>query len=163
MSKPENPVLLILTAFVGIVLLSCAHEGRVAVHGTARDEIRWGGGTSPDDFAREISRLEAIADSDKGALAKAKAHLDLSLLHSHHRNPAPDCLQALRHLEQYVALDPDGGKSDAVQNRLLILRELDKARKSSDALKQENLKLKETIEKLNQLDMQIEEKRKDVK
>jgi hypothetical protein len=141
---------------------------------------------TPSDFAQAIKTLETGA-SGKGADA-AQASLDLSVLYSHHDNPAPDYAKALSSLERYIQLSGNKTQPANIQNRLDLLRklnglladgekdsksielmrqdnrtlmlEIQKLKNEIDTLQNENLAMKQTMERLNQLEMQHEQKRK---
>jgi hypothetical protein len=107
-------------------------------------------------FAGEMARLEEIAKNDPDPFARAEAHLSRARLYSSYKNPNPDYRQALRELEKYLSFNPPKGKTVEIRNWLAILRELDRVKK-------ENNDLKDILERLKNLDITIEEKRKQVK
>lgn len=155
---------LLAVFFIGIMASNCAKSF------TTDKTIK------PEDFSKEIARLEAIA---KGAdlSAQPKAHLQLALLYSHYKNPNSDYIVALKELETYISLDQEGGTATEIQNLLAILRKLKKITDENKQLAQENNQLKikaeqmflenseikKTVEQLKHLDIRMEEKRKEVK
>jgi hypothetical protein len=94
-----------------------------------------------------------------------------------YRNPSPNYQQALEELESYISLDPDGGKTDEIQNWLTILRRLETASRQLESalrenrnmkrnigdLNKENVNIKETVEKLKRLDLQLKKKRENIR
>ncbi len=100
------------------------------------------------DFKRDINEQKSIIDGPSSSSKKAKAHLSLSFLYIDHRNPARDYGLALKELEEYEKLDPKGALDVEIQNLLGLLRDIRQLRSS--------------IEKLKNLDMRIEEKRRQV-
>lgn len=133
--------------------------------------------THPDNFKGEIQSLNEHAKTTSNDSERAKIHLKLAALYSHYKNPNPDYSRALKELEEYIALNPEGGKRTEVQNWLAVLHTLKRERKTKERLELNNRKLKseidrvenekklmeETIEKLKHLDIRLEEKRKQVK
>lgn len=125
----------------------------------------------------EVRRLEEIAKNHPDQSMRAKAHLQLAKLYFSHKNPNPNYQQALRELEMYLSSDPVGGGADEIQDWLAVLRELEKTSEESKKSKQKMsqllkdnkelkdaiVKLKDSVEKLNDLDIRMEEKRKQVK
>jgi uncharacterized coiled-coil DUF342 family protein len=103
------------------------------------------------------------------------------LLYSHFKNPEPDYKHAFKNLEKYISLDPEGAEQkSSVQYLMSLLKKLIKNENLCNelktlitTLKQENKTLtkkyenlvienqntKEIIEKLKQLDIQLEKKR----
>ncbi|MEW6417958.1 MAG: hypothetical protein AB1480_07530 [Nitrospirota bacterium] len=104
-------------------------------------------------FHKEITRLQAIAEKHRDKPDRAMIHLQLALLYSHYKNPTPNYHRALKELETYVSLDPEGGKADVIQNWLTMLKEIVK-------LGRENEDMKEKLERLKYLDIELEKTRK---
>jgi hypothetical protein len=140
--------------------------------------------TQPDNFKREIQSLNEQTKITSNDSEKAQIHLKLAALYSHYKNPNPDYSRALSELEEYITLDPEGGKRTDIQNWLAILQRLKremqtikrerktkesfglnnrKLKSEIDRLENEKRLMKETIEKLKHLDIRLEEKRKQVK
>jgi len=133
------------------------------------------------EIKTEISRLEKALKSEDKSLSRPTSLYYLALLYSHFKNPEPDYKHAFKNLEEYILLDPDGAeqKSSAqylmsLLNKLKINEDLlNKLKTLITTLKQENKTLtekyeklvienqntKEIIEKLKQLDIQLEKKR----
>jgi hypothetical protein len=126
--------------------------------------------SAPKDFNKEILRLKEETREDNEVSVRAVAHLILSALHSHYENPSPDYLKALKELRAYISLDPDGAGRDDIQNRLVLLlrfqalsKKNQKLKKSLTQLDARNKEMKETIERLKNLDISLEKKRRQVK
>jgi hypothetical protein len=141
----------------------------------------------PDD----IERLTDIADKAADPSMRAKADLQLAKLYSSYKNPKPDYQQALKRLEMYLSFDPAKGETDEMKNWLSLLHELaegsEEIRKATQTLNQltkdnnqlikdnreltkenrelakENKELKDTVEELKNIDIKMEEKRKQIK
>ncbi len=125
------------------------------------------------EFSLESTHLGKLAREAPDASVRARSHLRLAYLYVNHRNPQLNYSRALQEMESYVSLAPAEAKTDDIQNWLGVLREvgklqnnLEKAQKANKGLhdevaglKEQNTKMKETIERLTSLDRQIEEKR----
>jgi len=127
-------------------------------------------GVKAEDMSADIERLEEIADKDADPSVRAKAQLRLAKLYSAHKNPKPNYQQALKRLEMYLSFNPAEGEADEMQNWLALLRELvrehDELRKAKQTINQltkENKELKDTLQGLKDLDIKMEEKRRQVK
>ena len=121
----------------------------------------------PQYFPKEIARVEKILKYHPDPSIRALAHLQLVLLYTNYKNPNPDYIRALEELKAYIALDPDGGKTEEVQNLLALLREIEKVVKENEEMKgnirlltEQNQQIKKTIQDLKDLELQIEEKRR---
>jgi len=108
-----------------------------------------------EDFSKDIAKLEEIIQKEVDISIATKVHLELALLYLDYKNPSPDYFKAFQELEIYASLSPTG-KTDEVQNLLRLLREVKK-------LADENQELIKTVEQLKHLDINIEEKRRQVK
>ncbi len=125
------------------------------------------------EFSQESARLGKLAREDPNPSVRARSHLRLAFLYVNYRNPQLNYNRALQEMESYASLAPAEAKTDDIQNWLAVLREvgklqtaLEKAQKTNKTLHDEvaglkelNNKMKETIERLTNLDRQIEEKR----
>ena len=133
------------------------------------------------EIKTEISRLEKALKSEDESLSRPTSLYYLALLYSHFKNPEPDYRHAFKNLEEYILLDPDGAEQKSSAQYLMSL--LNKLKINEDlcnelktlitTLKQENKTLtekyeklvienqntKEIIEKLKQIDIQLEKKR----
>lgn len=133
--------------------------------------------THPDNFKEEIQSLNEEAKFASNDSERAQIHLKMAALYSHYKNPNPDYSHALKELNEYITLDPEGGKRTEIQNWIAVLQTLKRERKTKESFGLNNRKLKseidrlenekklmeETIEKLKHLDIRLEEKRKQVK
>ena len=106
----------------------------------------------PNEYKKEIARLQRIIVSQPARSEKATAHFQLSSLYTSYNNPEKSYQIALQHLKSYISIDPQAKKDYHVQNRLSLLKEI-------TGLSEENAKLQQTIEELKILDQQIEQKR----
>lgn len=103
---------------------------------------------------KEIERLNEITKNHPDPDARARSHLRLAAYYSAHKNA--NYLSALKELEAYAALDPEGSKRESIQNWLALLRELERTK---NKLKES----KESLEQLKKLDIKMEEMRKKIK
>lgn len=170
MFKPYYIIKPLILFFMVLTAVGCAQQ-QLQMHTTPNNII-----LKPEDFSKEIARLGAIAKRD-GQPDHVKVHLQLAKLYSHHKNPNPDYLLALKELESYISHDTEGGKADEIQNWLAVLRRLKMiideknqiAREHQDTnakmeqIIKENQDMKKTVEQLESLDIRIEEKRKQLK
>ena len=143
------------------------------------------------DFFQETIRLEKLAHGDNPPSVQAESHLRLALLYVNSRNPQLNYSRALQEVESYLSMSPAEAQRDDVQNWFAVLKELDRVRKekrvmegkkqgfqtqidklriSLKKIQEENsnladevANLQEIIEKLKNLDWQMEEKRNLVK
>jgi tetratricopeptide (TPR) repeat protein len=133
----------------------------------------------PEEFPEKIKQLEDIAQNHESMSVRARAHLYIALAHIHYGNPLPDYSLALKHLDEYIALDPDTERIDEIVIWMSILRDLDSSirdydelKKNYELLKQENVRankdwkylyqekkeLSKTIEKQKKQLLSLEEK-----
>ncbi len=141
-------------------------------------------GLKTEKLPDEIERLTDIADKAADPSMRAKADLQLAKLYSSYKNPRPDYQQALKRLEMYLSFEPAKGETDEMKNWLSLLRELaeerEEIRKATQTINQltkdnnqlikdnrelakENKELKDTVEELKNIDIKMEEKRKQIK
>jgi hypothetical protein len=135
------------------------------------------------EIKTEISHLENALKSEDDSLSRPTSlyYFYLALLYSHFKNPEPDYKHAFKNLEEYISLNPEGAEQkSSVQYLMSLLKKLIKNENLCNelktlitTLKQENKTLtkkyeklvienqntKEIIEKLKQLDIQLEKKR----
>ena len=134
----------------------------------------------PEVYLSEIKRLNDIIESGPNQKVKiSDVHLQLALLHLSYKNPKRDYNQALIEVEKYIVLEPKGANDYEIQNLLTLLKTIkrgrNKGRESSlvsenkelnlkvEELTEDIRKLNETIDKLKQLDVELEKKRKSFK
>jgi hypothetical protein len=117
----------------------------------------------PENIADEIKRFERITGGDKDPSGKAEAHLQLAKLYSSYKNPKPDYRRALKELELHLSLDPANAKIYEIQNWRALLRELARMEEELQKARQTISELKDAVEKLKEIDIQMEEKKKQVK
>jgi hypothetical protein len=101
----------------------------------------------PEEFPEKIKQLEDIAQNHESMSVRTRAHLYIALAHIHYVNPLPDYSLTLKHLDEYIALDPDNERIDEVVIWMSILRDLDSSirdydelKKNYELLKQENVR-----------------------
>jgi len=131
----------------------------------------------PADYQKEVERLHNVVQTSSNNSDLANAHLQLALLYSDYRNPAHDYNSALKELDTFASLDPKGSRKAYFQNWFRMLKEVVRADRSNDDIKEkeeqlkkelarlekENAEIKEKLEQLKHLDIEMEEKRKMVK
>lgn len=128
--------------------------------------------------ASEISRLETmLADPATGQPSRKDICIQLAFLYSHPNNPRPDIDMVMKYLEmslgsyklvdrQYALMLLDTLKQTTAKNTDLSQELIAKQRqyvvlqRKYNALVEENLTNKEIIDQLQNLDIQLEKKRK---
>jgi hypothetical protein len=118
------------------------------------------------EFFQETSRLEKRASEHPETSARAQSHLQLAFLYVNHKNPNLNYTRALQELESYFSLTPGKAPTDDVKNWFAVLKEVGKLQtgmermeKVNKSLRDEVAGLKETIERLKNLDRHMEERR----
>ena len=168
---PIGAIRLFLLFLLGLIMSGCAVINQPEEDGYFYPVSR------PEDFPREISRVQKLTRYHPDPAVRAKSHLQLALLYMDYRNPNPDYLRALKELKQFVSMSPDGDKRDEAQTLIVLLSayenvllENDQKRRANELLTEqnkilirENRAFKETIKELKYLDLQLEEKRKQVR
>jgi hypothetical protein len=123
------------------------------------------------DFAREIKKHTAITKSRQASTKeKAEAHRQLAIIYLIPRNPKRSEKKALNELGKYLEMTPGGlDRATAASWATAIrssrdYRELERKIKKLDSenrqLATHNAKLEENIEKLKNLDLSLEKKKK---
>src|SRR4030042_2493468 len=125
------------------------------------------------DFFQETSRLEKLLREHPETSVRDHSRLQLAFLYVNDRNPQLNYTRALQEMETYLSVASAKAQTDDFQNWLAALREIEKLKTNLDrvqkanknlrdevaGLKEMNQKMRETIERLQKLDRQIEEKR----
>ncbi len=125
------------------------------------------------DFFQETSQLEKLVREHPEPSVRDQSRLQLAFLYVNHRNPQLNYTQALQEMETYLSVTSVKAPTEDFQNWIMVLREIEKLKTNLDrvqkanknlrdevaGLKETNHKMRETIEKLQRLDRQIEEKR----
>jgi len=125
------------------------------------------------DFFQETSQLEKLVREHPETSVRDQSRLELVFLYVNHRNPQLNYTRALQEMETYLSVASAKAQTDNFQNWLAALREIEKLKTNLDrvqkanknlrdevvGLKEMNQKMRETIERLQKLDRQIEEKR----
>lgn len=143
MVRPNRVITLPILLLLGFITFSCAPAH--LIYPVLKTE----------DFSKDIAKSEEIIQKEVDISIVTKAHLELALLYLHYKNPNHDYFKALQELEIYISLSPSGN-TDEIQNLLTLLREVKK-------LADENQELIKTVEQLKHLDINIEEKRRQIK
>ena len=98
----------------------------------------------PEDFPEKIRQLEEISQNHKSMSVRTRALYYIALAHLHYNNPSPDYSQALKYLDEYIALDSENKDLDEFLAWKSILhtlessfREYEKMERSYEQLKQE--------------------------
>ena len=112
------------------------------------------------EYSMEIMRLKDVIKNHPRQSERIKAHYHLANLYSSYKNPKKDYKKALEQLNIYISLDSKAIKQNDVRNCLSLLREIDRFSGELAISNRKNLKLMQTIEKLQTLDFQVEQKRK---
>ena len=158
-----------------IFIASCVHQTKNMKDSTYYLTLQ------TKEIKTEISHLENALKGEEDSLSRPTSLYYLALLYSHFKNPEPDYKHAFKNLEEYISLDPEGAEQkSSVQYLMSLLKKLIKNENLCNelktlitTLKQENKTLtekyeklvienrntKEIIEKLKQLDIQLEKKR----
>ncbi|MGE5894338.1 MAG: hypothetical protein ACM34I_09810 [bacterium] len=145
--RSSMSLLCVSVLVTSLMLLQCA--------GTYQGACLFPEDVKPRSFSGEIKRLENIVQKHGDSSDRAEAYLQLSSLYASYKNPAPDYQRALKSLEACIALQPSFAKSAEIENWLAVLRELNRMYKEYNDMK-------DTVEKLQHLDIKMEEKRKQV-
>jgi tetratricopeptide (TPR) repeat protein len=98
----------------------------------------------PEDFPEKIEQLEEISQNHQSMSVRTRAFFYIALAHMHYNNPSPDYSEALKYLDEYIALDSDNKDIDEIvawKSTLLTLygslQEVEKLERSYAQLKQE--------------------------
>ena len=161
-----------------LLLCACVHSPRTGPSRFIDPDL------PANQYAGEIKKQKKILVKEKDTARHATAYYNLALLYLSYRNPAKDYQAAQQYLKKSAALDKSITGNYESQNMLNLLDEIsssktdfnalnDKALKSNKKyqkctkdnirLIQENVDLKLSIERLKNLDLEIEQKRKTFK
>ncbi len=100
------------------------------------------------EFARESSRLERLTREEHDRSVRAKSHLQLAFLYVNPRNPQLNYSRALQEMESYLSMSPVEVQRDDFQNWLAVLKELDRVRKDKKGIEEKKQDLQIQVEKL---------------
>ena len=119
------------------------------------------------EYSMEIMRLEDAIKNNPSQSERIKAHYQLANLYASYKNSEKDYKKALEHLNIYISLDSKAIRQNDLRNCLSLLREVDRLsgelsilNKKNLNLNRKNLRLMQTIGKLQTLDFRVEQKRK---
>ena len=143
----------IIPVLIVLLLLGCSQKQNIKTL-ESLPELR---------IEEQISILKEITQIDGRPELRAMAHLELSKLYFNNSNLQSNYARALEELEKYAVLEPEKSDCLEIKGQLAILREIRKLKKINGLLNEEILLLKETINKLNSLDIELEMKREKVK
>ncbi len=136
-----------------------------------------------ETIENEILRYETDIINNPDNPQSAAPYFYLAMLHAHYNNPAPDYGRALSMCDKYLYHTPEGYQTGEAQYLKTLLQQIAKAAKDreqydkgaqklkqtaeklheeNEALFQENHDLKAAIEKLEKLDLRLEERRRDL-
>ncbi len=101
-----------------------------------------------EEFFVETSRLEKLAREDPSTSVRAKSHLQLAFVYVNSRNPKLNYSRALQEMEIYLSMSPADAQKDDFQNWLAVLEELDRVRKNNKETEEKKQGLQTQIEKL---------------
>lgn len=165
--KQGNIVGLAITCLLVIALASCTTiGGPLSITYPPTDN----GFTDSLNFYNSV-----IADPHVTTSSKSKAHIKLALLHAHYRNPEQSYSLAKKHIEYAVSIDEFIASNDSVINMLILLDttqsgdntngnyNVEKLKAELEILKDDNRKLQLIIDQLNELEVDMEKRRKLVK
>jgi hypothetical protein len=122
---------------------------------------------SSEEYSRETSHLEKMMQDYGDGLVAAKSHLQLAWLYANYKNPKKNYKKALKEFEAYLAAEPEGARTEEIQNWVAILRALDhsevdqlKIIQRIDLLARENaerrMELEERMKRMQKMQVRIE-------
>lgn len=158
MLSPHRVIELFLLALIALMVSQCTPES-LRKDAEVKD-MKYFTKLKPRDFPKEIARLEKIAKTHSDTSVQARAHLQLAMLFLDYKNPAVNYIRALRELEAYISLYPEGGQADEIQTWRALLDKIELLTKENNRIKEENQKMNNIIENMKSLDIQLEQKRK---
>lgn len=130
---------------------------------------------SDQEFAQAIEMYNSILTNEQVSLKdKSQAHLRLGLLYSHYRNPSLDYDLALEHVETSIAMLNGAVADDTAINLQFLLKSitgieissipaLNRLSTENRELAIENAELRKTLIKLNDLEVELEKRRKQIR
>lgn len=127
------------------------------------------GDIHPGSFKGEILSLKKSIKNNPSTLTPGEDHLALACLYSSYKNPKKNYYKALKSIDRHIKLNPDAKDSFEVQNLRTLLKAATRLKSKSELSpkdKELSAKIKvleETIEKLKDLDIELEKKRKSFK
>jgi len=167
----KNVFVFFASLFLALTLSSC-----IPRHEFHRDKLSYPV-SSPEDFTREIDRMEKLARFHPDKSVRAEAHLRLAMLYLHDENPGLDYSRALEELKKYKSLSSNGDNKNEIRGLLALLQKFERVMEQNKEkeraiqaltrekriLIRENQQIKETIDELKDMDVRIEEKRREIK
>jgi septal ring factor EnvC (AmiA/AmiB activator) len=97
----------------------------------------------PEEFPAKIKQLEEISQHDTSLSVRTRALFYLALAHVHYKNPSPDYSQAVRCLDQYIALEPKRKDGDEIVAWKSVVQALDTSLQQHEKLKEDYALLKQ--------------------
>jgi tetratricopeptide (TPR) repeat protein len=127
----------------------------------------------PEDFPEKIKQLEEISQNHKNMSVRTRALFYIALAHLHYNNPSPDYSEALKYLDEYIALDSDNKDIDEIVAWKSTLHTLDSCLREYEKLELSYAQLKKEYEsanknkqflnkQLNELSQTIEKQKKEI-
>jgi hypothetical protein len=107
---------------------------------------------TPEEYAREITKYNAIIQSNPHSNIQQQAHLYLASLYASPLNPARNYALARKHLETYALFDPDF--TNAVDPRILLAAVIEIERLAA-LVDQQAGKLTQLNQELENLKLQV--------
>lgn len=118
----------------------------------------------PDDFPKELARLETAAtDHGSPGAVRADAHLGLARLYADHRNPNINYAKALTELDTYISLVPDKPKNDEVLSWIAVLKKLRETDMEKERITQAMAVLKTELEETKKAAEQLDQANQETK
>jgi len=135
----------------------------------------------PEDYPIETERLLDVAVSHPEESHKIDAHLQLGRMYTNFDNPDRDYKKATLHFEKYIVSEPKSTDQQEARNWLAVLKELERRTRKIeerdalmldlkkekkafshrvDHLNRENHDLNDKIEKLKDLEIRYEKKKR---
>ena len=100
------------------------------------------------EFVGETSRLEKLTREHPEPSVRAQSHLKLAFLYVNWRNPMLNYTRALQEMRSYLTLSSSKVQTDDFQNWFAVLKELDHVRKDKKETEEKKQDLETQIEKL---------------
>ncbi|MDA8085900.1 MAG: hypothetical protein M0Z75_04295 [Nitrospiraceae bacterium] len=102
-----------------------------------------------------------VKEKEKIPSAAARRHLDLARFYCSYKRP--DYRKALKEFELYLSSSPAGAGTDEIKDWIAVLRRLNESRQRTSQLTKTNRQLKDSLDRLERLDLEMEQERKQVR
>ena len=117
----------------------------------------------PAEIKRTIEALNERRKKNYNVPASSQEHLELAFLYSHYNNPQPDYKRALDELIIYTSVDSELSRRALIKNWLRMLKEIQMLDSSNEECREKNADMREKLNQLKNLDIELEEKKRQVK